>query len=894
MAIEYVGGQTASVLASTATNTTINFALTGGIASTPAAGDFVVVSFATGSTADRAIGVITSGYAETAELYSSDTFDPNLSVNWKFMGSTPDTSVVIGPTGATTDAGFAIIQVWRGVDATTPLDVARTTASGGNSGIPNPAAITPASANTDIVVIGATASSGGNTFTASYLSNFLTGSNTASTNDITIGAGWVNGPAAGVAYDPAAFTVTGSANTQSWAAVTLALREAIPPQTYGKWDFESGTTADFSVAYAGTSVVTGQGQVGTYCGASTIGDGATAGFGFRPSGAFRTTEIYSKFRFKVDLTANPSAESQIILPTFRDSAQAGIVDLRVVVSSGGVMTLLVANIVTVSTLYFGTSISDNTWYDIEFSAIRNGAGASSVSLSVNGTNVYSTTTTDLGAAEIWYPEFSSLMAVTNGTAGTVYYDEIVLSTSPIVTHALTAASVTTGTPAVGSPAVGQRHAMIATGVTTGAPAIAPATLAQIHALTATGITTGTTTTGSSAIGQTHTLTATGITTGAPSTGAPVLSQNSSAVALTAAGITTGSPTTGTPLIGQAHTLAATGLATSAPTNGAPSLGQHHALTANGITTGSPTLGAPALTQAFALTAAGILTAAPTVGSPAIGQVHAVTATAITAGSHTLGTPAIGQWHSITATAIATGSPTVGSSALGQRHGLTATGIATAASTLAAPAVGQAHALTATALATGAPVLGSPLVGVPGAMVALPIVTGAPTLGAPALGQTHAIAASGIVTAAPVMPSPALAQAHALMALPVVTGAPSTEQPILLQRHALAALGIVIDAPVLGTPELAGPFAFLTALNITTSAPILANPILIEGPPPAADLLLDSSMSDTADLPSAIADAAQLGAGASDLVSLSAPVTGQHQIPSPMLGSVVLQSRILGA
>lgn len=225
MAIQYVGGQLASITASTTTATTVNFALTGGLASTPATDDIVIVSYGVGSTVNATIGVNTAGYTEIAELYVSDTYDANLSVSYKVMGATPDTSVDISATGLNSDGGYVVIQVFRGIDTTTPMDVTAATATGGNSGIPNPAAITPTTVGAEIVVIGATASTGGVTYTAAYLTNFLTASNTAATNDITVGAGWVDWTSG--AYDPAAFTVTGSANTQSWAAVTLALRPLI-------------------------------------------------------------------------------------------------------------------------------------------------------------------------------------------------------------------------------------------------------------------------------------------------------------------------------------------------------------------------------------------------------------------------------------------------------------------------------------------------------------------------------------------------------------------------------------------------------------------------------------------------------------------------------------------
>lgn len=226
MAITYVGGQTASITASTATNTTITFALTGGLASTPAADDYVIVSYSIGSTVTRTPAINTAGYTQLTALTAADTFDANLRLGHKRMGGTPDTQVQVGPTGATTDGGFVTIHVFRGVDPTTPLDgVTPTTATAANSGTPDPAAITPATANNIIYVVGANGHGTTGTMTASYTTNFLTGQNVTPTNRTTMGAGYVTGQAAGVSYNPAAFTWSANANTQGWCAYTLVLKD---------------------------------------------------------------------------------------------------------------------------------------------------------------------------------------------------------------------------------------------------------------------------------------------------------------------------------------------------------------------------------------------------------------------------------------------------------------------------------------------------------------------------------------------------------------------------------------------------------------------------------------------------------------------------------------------
>jgi hypothetical protein len=227
VAITFVGAQTASVTASTGTNTNITFALTGGLASTPANGDLVIVAYSIGSTVARTPAINTAGYTQLAALTAADTYDANLRVGYKRMGSTPDTQVQLGPTGSTSDGGFVTIHVFRGVDATTPLDVTHTTSTGANGGFPDPAAITPATANNVIYVAGANAHGTTGTLTASYATDFRTGQNAASTNRTTMGAGYVTGQAAGVSYNPALFSWSANSGTQAWCAYTIALRDGV-------------------------------------------------------------------------------------------------------------------------------------------------------------------------------------------------------------------------------------------------------------------------------------------------------------------------------------------------------------------------------------------------------------------------------------------------------------------------------------------------------------------------------------------------------------------------------------------------------------------------------------------------------------------------------------------
>lgn len=226
--IRYVGGTTAQITGSISTTTSISLtALTGGMDTQPREGDVVIVYYGTGAGEDRAIGVTTAGYTEIAELYSNDNEDVNLSVSYKAMSSTPDTSVVVSATGHSSDSGSVVIKVFRNVDIGTILDATSTTATGLNSVLCNPPAITPVTAGAVIVSGGSGAHTQGvQTFSSSDLVNFSSVGGPDNLHDSTTGMGfynWISG-----AVDPAAFTfsTTNSVNF-SWAAVTLALRPAI-------------------------------------------------------------------------------------------------------------------------------------------------------------------------------------------------------------------------------------------------------------------------------------------------------------------------------------------------------------------------------------------------------------------------------------------------------------------------------------------------------------------------------------------------------------------------------------------------------------------------------------------------------------------------------------------
>jgi len=224
-----VGGQKGQ-FAGTTSNTTITFNLTNGIASTPAADDLVVVSFCTGSTVDQTLDIETTGAVDYtligSELYANDTFDTNMRVAYRKMPGTPETQFrFAGGSLNAADAAVWTVQVYRGVDTTTPMDVTATTATGIDTRLANPASITPSTAGALIGISGCGAGSTGGNYDTTYLGDRQT-TTQVDTNDALIASGWHLWKSG--AYDGAVFTNGGTDTTSdSWAAVTYALRPAV-------------------------------------------------------------------------------------------------------------------------------------------------------------------------------------------------------------------------------------------------------------------------------------------------------------------------------------------------------------------------------------------------------------------------------------------------------------------------------------------------------------------------------------------------------------------------------------------------------------------------------------------------------------------------------------------
>jgi hypothetical protein len=232
MAIEFVGSKSADLSATGGANVNIplNSGLTGGIGSAVQAGDLVIVSAMQGHSTTVTLSVTDpSAAAYTligSQLNINDTTDANLRMTYKFMGGTPDASVNVSSSiSYTTSSGGAIVYVFRGVDTTTPLDVAAVTATAIDSGLVNPPAITPVTSGAVVVVAGCAGHALTVPVGATGLSGVQLQTNTTGTWRSSNAMGystWTSG-----SLDPAAWTLTGSSVTCSWAAITIALRPGV-------------------------------------------------------------------------------------------------------------------------------------------------------------------------------------------------------------------------------------------------------------------------------------------------------------------------------------------------------------------------------------------------------------------------------------------------------------------------------------------------------------------------------------------------------------------------------------------------------------------------------------------------------------------------------------------
>jgi hypothetical protein len=189
-------------------------------------GDLVIVASAAVHEYARSTTVYTpDGYNLISQLYANDTRDASFSLMWKIMGETPDTIINVRGAQSNYYGSGTVVQVWRNVDQTNPLDVAPVTATGINASTPNPPVITPVTPGAVVLTaVAATAGSGGTTLTPPAGTENHTALKCTDSGSITIGVAslsWESGE-----VDLPAWAASASTTSDSWCAFTLALRPA--------------------------------------------------------------------------------------------------------------------------------------------------------------------------------------------------------------------------------------------------------------------------------------------------------------------------------------------------------------------------------------------------------------------------------------------------------------------------------------------------------------------------------------------------------------------------------------------------------------------------------------------------------------------------------------------
>lgn len=229
--IQYVGGFNYDLSTVGAGDTTVSMsgALTGGIASSPAAGDFCIVSYSQSGTSDRTARAISNAAGSFTSLmtqYVNDTNDTSITIKYKFLESPIDFNLILGTPSSSSNGVVASVRVFRGVNVSTPFDVAHVVNATIDTGQPDPSSITPITPGAVIGVFGAAAfgASVSGAFTSSAFDTFNTLALPMSGRSHATGFGlkaWTSG-----AFNAAKFG-GGTANvSDSSIAVAFALRPA--------------------------------------------------------------------------------------------------------------------------------------------------------------------------------------------------------------------------------------------------------------------------------------------------------------------------------------------------------------------------------------------------------------------------------------------------------------------------------------------------------------------------------------------------------------------------------------------------------------------------------------------------------------------------------------------
>ena len=142
--IQFVGSTTLSTPGKTGDTSVSLTSLQNGIGTQPAQGDLVIALAGAGvGTTFKELSIRTSGYTELVALQANDNISLDGTVAYKFMGATPDTTIIVSGTLSATDGISAVFLVFRNVDQTDPFPVLEIANSQINTARPTPPDLTP-------------------------------------------------------------------------------------------------------------------------------------------------------------------------------------------------------------------------------------------------------------------------------------------------------------------------------------------------------------------------------------------------------------------------------------------------------------------------------------------------------------------------------------------------------------------------------------------------------------------------------------------------------------------------------------------------------------------------------------------------------------------------------
>lgn len=238
---QYVGGYTISFGSTASSKSIVLTSLSGGIATAPQPGDFLIWGCTIAETGAASPGATasTDGFLYTWVAFS--TGEANGVNDTNFIGryahiTTTLTSFTLShsATVANSTGSSFLLQVWRNIDQLNPIVGAASTASLTNSILGNPPVQTSSVANSVYVSItgGAHTAGASASYSSADLTNFLTSSGASLDSDSIIGGGYILTTTGGAAIliDPPAltFSTTNSTNYSSRSA-SILLRPAVAP-----------------------------------------------------------------------------------------------------------------------------------------------------------------------------------------------------------------------------------------------------------------------------------------------------------------------------------------------------------------------------------------------------------------------------------------------------------------------------------------------------------------------------------------------------------------------------------------------------------------------------------------------------------------------------------------